>query len=45
MAITPDGKLAYVVDEGSDNVTVIDTKTHSIVAIVPVEQTPSENLS
>ncbi len=37
---TPDGKLAYVVNQGDDvisgSVTVIDVKTHSIVATISI---------
>ncbi|MFF9400986.1 YncE family protein, partial [Streptomyces sp. NPDC014744] len=40
MAITPDGLHAYVVNEGSNDVSVIDTSTLTVTATVPVGTTP-----
>ena len=40
LATSPDGKLLYVADSGSDNVTVIDTSTRAAVATVPVGRAP-----
>ncbi|MCK7628247.1 hypothetical protein MUU72_35085, partial [Streptomyces sp. RS10V-4] len=40
MAITPDGLHAYVTNEGSNNVSVIDTGSLTVTATVPVGTTP-----
>jgi YVTN family beta-propeller protein len=36
VVITPDGKHAYVANQNSNDVSVIDTATNSVVATVPV---------
>jgi len=36
VAITPNGAFAYVTNQSSNNVSVIDTTTNTVVAIVPV---------
>ena len=40
IAITPDGSHAYVTNYGSDNVSVIDTATNTVVATVGVGSEP-----
>ena len=40
VAITPDGKHAYVTNFTSNNVSVIDTATNTVVATVPVGNNP-----
>jgi YVTN family beta-propeller protein len=40
VAISPDGSTAYVANEYSANVTVVDLATHSVVATLPDRQTP-----
>ena len=34
--ITPDGNFVYVANQSSDNVSVIDTGSHTVTATVPV---------
>jgi YVTN family beta-propeller protein len=41
VAITPDGKHAYVTNRGDNAVSVIDTATHTVVATVPVQVQPA----
>ena len=41
VAITPDGKRAYVTNASSNNVSVIDTTTNTVVATVPVRSFPT----
>jgi YVTN family beta-propeller protein len=41
VAITPDGASAYVANLNANNVSVIDTKTNTIVATVPVGPSPA----
>jgi YVTN family beta-propeller protein len=41
VAITPDGKHAYVTNRGDDVVSVIDTATRTVVATVPVQDKPA----
>jgi YVTN family beta-propeller protein len=41
VAITPDGKHAYVTNRGDNEVSVIDTATHTVVATVPVQIQPA----
>jgi YVTN family beta-propeller protein len=46
LSISPDGTHAYVNDSGSNSVSVIDTGTNAVLAIVPVEIQPvTENIS
>jgi YVTN family beta-propeller protein len=40
VAVTPDGKHAYVANGGSNNVSVLDTATNTVVATVPVVSGP-----
>ena len=40
VAITPDGKHAYVANISSDNISVIDTTTNNVVATIPVGTRP-----
>ena len=40
VAITPDGKNAYVANSGSGTVSVIDTATNTVAATVPVGPSP-----
>jgi YVTN family beta-propeller protein len=40
VAITPDGASAYVTNNGSSNVSVIDTATNTVVASVPTGRFP-----
>ncbi len=40
VAITPDGSLVYVTNLGSNNVSVIDAATNSVIATVPVGKLP-----
>ena len=40
VAITPDGSFAYVTNLGSNNVSVINTSTNTVVATVPVGGEP-----
>lgn len=40
MAVTPDGKRAYVTNHGSSNVSVIDTATNTVSATVDVGVDP-----
>ncbi|MGM7681590.1 YncE family protein [Cytobacillus sp. Hm23] len=37
IAITPDGKIAYVATSNGNTVIVIDIKTHSVIATIQVE--------
>jgi YVTN family beta-propeller protein len=41
LAISPDGRLLYVADSGSDDVMVIDTTKRAAVATVPVDRAPA----
>jgi serine/threonine protein kinase, bacterial len=41
LATSPDGRLLYVADSGSDDVMVIDTTTLATVATVPVGRAPA----
>ena len=41
VAITPDGKHAYVTNQGDDTVSVIDTATGAVSATIPVGPAPS----
>jgi YVTN family beta-propeller protein len=40
VAITPDGSLAYVANLGSNNVSVINTATNTVLATIPVGTSP-----
>jgi YVTN family beta-propeller protein len=40
VAVTPDGSKVYVANEGSDTVSVIDTKTNTVTATIPVGSVP-----
>ena len=40
VAVTPDGKHAYVANIGSNNVSVIHTASNTVVATVPVGTGP-----
>lgn len=40
VAITPDGSLAYVTNLGSNNVSVINTSTNTVLATIPVGSEP-----
>ena len=40
VAITPDGTRAFVTNAGSDNVSVINTTTHAVTAMVKVGRNP-----
>ncbi|HEX5345924.1 MAG TPA: beta-propeller fold lactonase family protein, partial [Pseudonocardiaceae bacterium] len=37
----PDGRFAYVVNEGSNNVSVIDAGTNQVTATIPTGGSPS----
>jgi YVTN family beta-propeller protein len=41
VAVTPDGKQAYVANQNTNNVSVIDTSSNSVVATVPVGSNPT----
>ena len=41
LAVSPDGRLLYVADSGSDDVMVIDTTTLAAVATVPAGRAPA----
>ena len=41
VALTPDGRSAYIADSGSDDVSVIDTRSKGIVRIVPTGRFPA----
>jgi YVTN family beta-propeller protein len=41
VAVTPDGKYAYVTNEGSNNLTVIDTASNTLLESLPVGTTPT----
>ncbi|MGH6795069.1 MAG: YncE family protein [Methylocella sp.] len=41
VAVTPDGKHAYVTNQSNDSVSVIDTASNTVVAAVPVGGLPS----
>jgi YVTN family beta-propeller protein len=41
IAVTPDGSKAYVANRNSDNVSVINTATNTVVATVPVGNFPN----
>lgn len=43
MTFTPDSKKVYVANNGAGTVSVIDTKTRKIVALIPVGQAPKRN--
>ncbi|MFS1515401.1 YncE family protein [Bacillus sp. SCS-151] len=47
LAISPDGKVVYVVHESSFSLSVsaIDVKTHSIIATISLGVSPGVNLS
>ena len=40
IGITPSGTFAYVANDSTENVSVIDTSTNKVVSIVPVGLTP-----
>src|SRR5579859_7375776 len=40
MALSPDGRLLYVVCQGSDELRVVDAITHKVVGIAPVGRAP-----
>jgi YVTN family beta-propeller protein len=40
VAVTPDGSKVYVADVNSNSVSVVDTTTHTVSAIIPVGATP-----
>ena len=40
VAVTPDGRHAYVANDSSNNVAVIDTASNTVVATVPVGSAP-----
>jgi YVTN family beta-propeller protein len=40
VALTPDGRHAYITNTGSDSVSVIDTASNTITATIPVDQGP-----
>ncbi|MGW4785042.1 YncE family protein, partial [Streptomyces sp. NPDC004230] len=40
VAITPDGRRAYITNTTSNNVSVIDTTTNTVVATIPVGSDP-----
>ena len=44
MTITPDGKTAYVANEHTNNVSVVDIKTLKEVAVIPVGFAPARNV-
>jgi YVTN family beta-propeller protein len=37
----PDGRFAYVVNEGSNTVSVIDARTNQVTATIPTGENPS----
>jgi YVTN family beta-propeller protein len=39
-AVTPDGTKVYITNEVSNNVSVIDTATNTVIATVPVGDNP-----
>jgi len=41
VAVTPNGKTAYVANSGSNNVSVIDTSTNIVTATVDVGISPN----
>jgi YVTN family beta-propeller protein len=43
LTVTPDNKTAYVANEQSNNVSVVDIKTMKETASVPVGFTPARN--
>jgi len=45
VTLTPDGKLAYVANAQSNNVSVIDLKTMKEVTRIPVGQVPKRNIT
>jgi YVTN family beta-propeller protein len=44
LTITPDGKTAYVANEHTNNVSVVDIKTLKEVALIPVGFAPARNV-
>jgi YVTN family beta-propeller protein len=40
VAVTPDGAFAYVTNQATNNVSVINTATNAIVATIPVGNNP-----
>ena len=40
IVLSPDGSLAYVTNDDTNNVSVIDTATNTVVATVPVGKIP-----
>jgi len=45
LTIPPDGKSLYVAVAGDDNTVVVDNKTFSVVATIPVGAVPKRNVS
>ena len=43
LTFTPDSKLVYVANAGSNSVTVVDTATRKVVAEIPVGHVPKRN--
>jgi YVTN family beta-propeller protein len=43
VAITPGGTRAYVTNSASNDVSVIDTRTNTVVAIIPVDAQPLDD--
>jgi YVTN family beta-propeller protein len=43
ITFTPDGRLAYVANAVSNNVTAIDMRTFEPVATIPVGEAPKRN--
>jgi len=40
IALTPDSKTAYVTNENSNNVSVVDLASHAVTATIPVGNAP-----
>ena len=45
MTLTPDGKIAYVANAGSNSVSVVDLKAMKEVTRIPVGQVPKRNIT
>jgi YVTN family beta-propeller protein len=43
ITFTPDGTKVYVANSGSNSVSVIDTTTRKLVAVIPVGEVPKRN--
>jgi YVTN family beta-propeller protein len=43
LTFTPDGKVAYVANSGSNTVSAVDVATRKVIATIPVGQAPKRN--